>query len=874
MIENNYYLGGERMDHKTDIIKGLTSAEVKQRFECGENNGNFDVRTKSVRQIIKDNIFTLFNLLNVILALFVALTGSYRNMLFMGVVISNAAIGVIQELRSKRIIDRLSLISAPKAHVIRDGTEQECAVGDIVKDDILILSGGRQICADCVVVDGTCEVDESLLTGESDPITKTVGDELLSGSYVISGSIKAQAVKVGADSYANTVTSGAKYIKKQNSELMRCIDKIIRTISVFIVPFALVLFFKAIFVTNQDFNRGVVSTVAAIIGMIPEGLVLLTSSALAVSSVRLARRNTLCQDLYCVEHLARVDVLCLDKTGTITEGDLELTELIPLDDSFDSAEALGAFCSFMTDVNHTLSAIKEKYNSRPDWKCTQVIPFSSAKKWSAVVFEEKGAYILGAPNFILSQSDHADIGSLVERYTSDGMRVLLLAHSSDSTCDDTIPADISAKALLVMSDKIRATAQSTLSFFRQQGVTLKVISGDDPVTVASVAKRAGLDGWDRYVDASKLSDEQLCGCAEDYTVFGRVTPQQKLQLIKALKSNCHRVAMTGDGVNDVLALKEADCSIAMQSGSDAARNVSQLVLLDSDFASLPLVVEEGRRVINNIQRSAALFLVKTVFSFLLAMLFLVVPFAYPFRPIQMTLISALSIGVPSFLLALQTNRNRVEGSFISSVLQKALPGGVSVALGITMLVVAQGVLSLPQEQVSVIATYLTAVVCFSILCGVCRPFNKRKAAMLLAMIVSFVVAVLVFPEVFYIVPLSAECWAVFGVIICVVMLSMFLLSTASQRLFKHDKEPSLPARFRRMLVAAVFALSALFAVWFGTLMADYFAIAGGKSPVVAHEEADGSYKGLLYSIYDGEIHILGNDIEPIDIDDDMSFVSE
>lgn len=735
-----------------DITKGLTYAQAEEKAANGESNGSFDVKTKSVRRIFRDNIFTLFNLINVILAVLVALVGSYRNMLFMGVVLSNTAIGIFQEIRSKRVIDKLSLLSAPRAHLIRESAEVELPVSDIVKDDIMLLSAGRQVCADGIVLEGECEADESLVTGESDPVPKKVGDELLSGSFIVSGNVKAQAVRVGAESFSGKITSGAKSFKKRSSKMMRSINQLISVISICIFPFGIVLFYKALNITGQELSEGVTSTVAALIGMIPEGLVLLTSIALAVSAIRLAKRQTLCQDLYCVESLARVDVLCLDKTGTITEGCMEVTELIRIDKSFNAEKALGAAASCESNPNPTLKAIAEKYHTQTDLKAVKTVPFSSARKWSGAVFDGYGTLILGAPDFVLDKTALDTIAPTIKQFSEKGMRVLLLASSPEYLSGAVLPEKISPKALIVLSDKIRKSAPRTLEYFRKQGVTLKVISGDDPVTVYNVAKKAGLTG--KYIDATQIPDELLAEAAEKYSVFGRVTPLRKLELIKALKANGHTVAMTGDGVNDVLALKEADCSVAMQSGSDAARSVSQLVLLNSDFACMPLAVEEGRRSINNIERSASLFLVKTIFAFLLAVLFLILPFAYPFRPIQMTLISGITIGIPSFLLALEPNHNLIKGRFLSNVLKKSAPGGVTVALGIGALMVLQYIFELPQESTSTIAALLTGCVSFAVLFGICRPFNKRRGVMFIALIGLFSGAALLLPSLFYLVPLN------------------------------------------------------------------------------------------------------------------------
>lgn len=770
---------------KQTDIKGLSAAEVSERVKNGQSNGSLDIKTKSVPKIFRDNIFTLFNLINVILAVLVALVGSWRNMLFMGVIISNIAIGIFQEIRSKRVIDRLSIISAPKAHLIRDDSEHILPVSEIVIDDIMLLASGRQVCADGVVLDGECEADESLITGESDPVPKKPGDEVLSGSFIVSGSCTARAVRVGAQSTSGKITSGAKYVKKRSSEMMNSINKIIRVVSVCIVPFGLILFFKALYVTKLPLETGVTSTVAALIGMIPEGLVLLTSIALAVSAIRLGQRQTLCQDLYCVESLARVDVLCLDKTGTITEGCMELNEVKTLDGSFDAESALNAFSAAFPEPNATLKAVCERYSGASKLSLVKTIPFSSARKWSAAQFDGFGTVILGAPSFVLG-NDYSQIADICEKYLADGCRVLVLAHSPLPLGENALPPEVSAKAVVVLSDKIRATAPETLNFFKRQGVDLKVISGDDPVTVSNVAKRAGLDNAENYVDMGKVADEGIPEAAAKYTVFGRVTPNQKLLLVKALKAAGHKVAMTGDGVNDVLALKEADCSVAMQSGSDAARSVSQLVLMNSDFASMPLVVEEGRRCINNIQRSAALFLVKTIFSFLLAAAFLFLPYGYPFKPIQMTLVSALAIGVPSFLLALEPNKNPVRGGFLVNVMKKAVPGGISVAVGIGLLTAAEGIFGYPPEQVSAMATLIAGFACFLVLANVCRPFKAWRAAMLAVLIAAFAGAVLLFPGVFYIVPLTVHQWAVLGILAAVVLLTQIVVGLAARGLMEKN----------------------------------------------------------------------------------------
>ena len=775
-----------------DINKGLTSAQAEERAAKGLSNGDMDVKTKSIKRIFIDNIFTFFNLINAVLAVLVLITGSIRNVLFMGIIFSNTAIGIFQEIRSKRVIDKLSIISAPKAHLIRDGSEKTMPVSEVVVDDIMVLSSGKQVCADAVVVDGECEANESLITGESDAIPKRVGDRLISGSFIVSGIVRAQATRVGAQSTSGRITSGAKYIKKRSSEMMNSIDRIIRIVAVCIVPFGAVFFLKAFLLLNEPFENGVVTTVAALIAMIPEGLVLLTSVALAISSIRLAAKQTLCQDLYCVEALARVDVLCLDKTGTITEGSQEITEIVTLDKAFDINGALGAFAGAFQDANPTLTAIAEKFTEKPESALISTIAFSSARKWSAAEFEGFGSIVVGAPSIVMGER-YSQIADKCESFTENGFRTLVVGQSDKPLGKNALPDDISAKALIVMSDRIRSSAPRVFEYFKEQGVALKVISGDDPRTVSGIAIRAGLDNAENYIDMTAVSEDELPELVEKCSVFGRVTPDQKLAIIKALKANGHKAAMTGDGVNDVPALKESDCSVTVQSGSDAARAVSQIVLMNNDFASMPLAVQEGRRCINNIQRSAALFLVKTIFAFLLAVTFLFLPYAYPYKPIQMTLVSALTIGAPSFLLALEPNLNPVRGSFLSNVMRKAAPGGIAAALGIGLIMVSQAVFSFSSESVSTMATFLMGAACFSALWSVCRPFNKTRAAMFVLLASVFCLVPIVSPslrKLFYLTPLSFKEYAVLGVLIAVVWIVRFVLSVAANKSALGEKKKS------------------------------------------------------------------------------------
>lgn len=728
------------VEHEDYIKNGLRSSEVSDLIGRGLVNGNHNAKTKTVGKIIMENTCTLFNLINVILAVCVAMTGSYKNMLFMGVIACNVIIGIIQELRAKHIIDKLTVLSAPRAKVRRDGRDMEIKMQDIVLGDLCMLARGDQVCADSVVIDGSCEVDESLLTGERDAVFKSKGDGLLSGSFLVSGEVCARVCHVGADNYAYKLVHEAKYIKKPNSEMMQSINKIIKIVSICIIPLAAILFYKQWIMVGQSLDEAVISTVAAIIAMIPEGLVLLTSVVLAVSVIRLSKEKTLVQELYCIETLARVNVLCLDKTGTLTEGEMQFKELVKLEEDCDCEQILCEMLGVLSDHNQTFDALKGAFKGECRWKTVNVIPFSSEKKFSRVDFENNNSYMLGACEFILTEG-FEDTRKLASKYSSEGYRVLLLAQ---------VMAGGGRKPLcfLLIEDILRGEAADTLAFFASQGVELKIISGDHPATVAAVARKAGFKDIS-YVDASDLTnDKQIAEAATKYNVFGRVTPHQKLKLVKALKSKGYTVGMTGDGVNDVLALREADCSVAMQSGSDAARNVSKLVLLNSNFSSMPKVVAEGRRSINNLERSAALFLEKTVYASLLAVIFVFLKEPYPFKPIQMTLVNALTIGVPSFLLALEPNYSVVKGHFFKNVMRKALPGGFLVVANVVATIFSSKLTHATDDQVSTITVLLTAVVSFIILFRICCPWNTFRRVMFTLLLIAFAVAFLFFKDFF------------------------------------------------------------------------------------------------------------------------------
>ncbi len=736
--------------------EGLSPQQVARRMAQGLHNGDSGIKSKTEGQIIRENVFTFFNLLNFALALAVILVGSPRSALFMGVIFSNIIIGSFQGIRAKHTIDKLSLISSPKATVMRASRQFTVQVEDVVLDDILLLSSGGQICADATVVAGECEVNESLLTGEADPILKRPGDPLLSGSFIVSGNCSAQVEHVGAESYANKIAGDAKYMKKRNSEIMNSIDFIVKIIGFAILPIGGLLFWKQFFVLGDTFQASVVSTAAAMVGMIPEGLVLLISLAFAVSVIKLSTHKTLVQDMYCVETLARVDTLCLDKTGTITEGSMQVDALEPFEGftKEEMEEALTALVNTLSDNNPTFMALKDYLPEHTLWKAGEAVPFSSARKWSGVYFPGRGSYVMGAGEFILGRAFGA-IKEKVEGCSQNGQRVLLLARAQGPFEDKGLPGGLVSMGLVLISDKIRKEAPSTLRYFADQGVDLKVISGDNAVTVANIARKAGLEHADRYVDATTLrTDEDIRRAVKDYAVFGRVTPQQKLAFVKALKEDGHTVAMTGDGVNDVLALKEADCSVAMASGSDAARTVSNLVLLDSNFASMPVVVQEGRRSINNLQRSSSLFLVKTIFSALIGVLFIFINYSYPFEPIQQTLISSLTIGVPSFILALEPNNDRVKGKFIFNVIRMCIPAALTMTANIVVLCTLTEPLGLTSAEASTMAVMTTAMTGFIMLFKVSAPFNTLRGLLFGGLLTAFVLAYLFFGPFFALVSLT------------------------------------------------------------------------------------------------------------------------
>jgi len=722
---------------------GLSTSEVKKRIEQNLVNHDTSVKTKTIGQIIEENVFTLFNLLNLLLALAIIFVESYKNLLFLGVVISNIIISTFQEIQAKKTVDKLSLISATKVDALRNGEKVKLNINEIVLDDVISLSIGNQVVTDSIILEGECEVNEAFITGESEPVFKQKGDTILSGSFIVGGKIKARVEHIGLDNYTSSITSGAGYVKKVNSEILKSLKTVIKYISIMIIPVSFLLFYNQITIDGNTLQNAVVTTVAALIGMIPEGLILLTSTVFAVSVLRLSKYNVLVQELYCTETLARVDVLCLDKTGTITEGSMEVFDIVLFEGTNEKEvnDALCALCKNLNDDNATFEAIHKLFNLDIDWKANKIVPFSSQRKWSGVNFINKGSYIMGAPELILGDEIESIKKELVS-YSVDN-RVILLGHSNYDFNSKLLPRNIKPIALILMRDKVRKTAKKTLEYFKEQGVNIKIISGDNMLTVSNIAKRVGLDNSDKCIDARTLINyEDIKKAVEEYTIFGRVSPFQKKQIISALKENGHTVAMTGDGVNDCLALKEADCSIAMSSGSDAARNVSELVLLDSNFDSMPKIVAEGRRTINNIQRSATLFLVKTIYATLLALIFLFVDMSYPFQPIQLTLTSVVTIGIPSFILALEPNKELVKGNFLINVISKAIPTALTIVTNIIIVMIVAALFNINSKEISTICVILTAYTGFLLLYRLCTPFNLIRKILFGSMVILFVIGVL------------------------------------------------------------------------------------------------------------------------------------
>lgn len=749
---------------QADPAEGLSPQETKLRQSNGLSNIMPPSNTKSEGQIIKENVLTFFNLIFLVLALCLCLVGSFKNLMFLLVAAANTVVGSFQEIRAKRAVDKLTLVAAGTAKAIRSGQRISVRTDQLVRDDIVEFAAGDQICADAVVRDGQLQVNESLLTGEADAILKNPGDTLKSGSFVISGRARVQLTHVGSESYAAKLAAEARRnVRSTKSEMMLSLTKLITVVGIALIPLGIILFLRHFLSVFQGLplRDSVESTVSALIGMIPEGLYLLTSVAIAASCLKLSRKRVLVQDMNCIETLAHVDVLCVDKTGTITEPTMEVTDVYPLNSerfSYDDIEKiLAAFYHGEEPDNETARAMGQQFAGETTWRAVKRMAFSSSTKWSGADFGENGRYVVGAPEFIMGDR-YDSIRGEAEPWSERGCRVLLLA-AYDTAFDDgpLQSAHVAPIALVFLSNLLRPDAQETFRYFASQGVSVRVISGDNPITVAQVATRASIENADRYVDATTLSTEQdFEEAVKYYTVFGRVTPEQKRYLVRAFQKQGHTVAMTGDGVNDVLALKDANCGIAMASGSQAASQVAQIVLLNSQFSAMPAIVAEGRRVINNIQRAASLFLVKNIFSFALTLLLLFIDMPYPLLPIQLSLISTFTIGIPSFFLALEPNYARVEGKFMRNVIRRAMPGGLT---NLTIVLLAgffTSTFGLSNEQLNTICVWVMSAVGLVTLYHVSVPFTRLRLAVLAAMTAAMLFSLLVIPAFFDLPALNAS----------------------------------------------------------------------------------------------------------------------
>lgn len=782
-------------------FQGLTQAEVEARIADGQVNAIQDSSNRSVKDIVMGNTLTFFNFINIVLLALVLSVRSYKNMLFIFIIIANTLIGIFQEIKAKITLDKLKILTVSHVDVIRDGVKKSITVSELVKDDVILLKSGGQIPADGVILDGEVDVNESLLTGESDSIHKTCGSKVLSGSFVTSGKAMCLLTEVGHDCYMEKLSSEAKQFKRYKTELQRNLDTILKFISIIIVPLGIILFAKQYWISGSTYEQAALDTVAAVLGMIPEGLVLLTSVALALGAVRLARRSTLVRELFCIETLARVDTLCLDKTGTITEGHLCVQGEESVKEDVDLEQLMGRMVSALGDENETFQALRQHYKRNQSTNTKLVLPFSSERKFSGVVFEGEGTYLMGAYQFIFLQADPAVLEKIAE-YASQGLRVLTIAHSPNEMTDYTLAEDFEIVGFVFMTDVVRKNAPDILGYFEEQGVDLKVISGDDPVTVAAIAARAGLKDADKYIDATTIhTDEEMEDAILKYSVFGRVTPKQKQQMVRLLKQNGRTVAMTGDGVNDVLALKDADVSIAMASGSEAAKNTANLVLLNSDFASLPHIVNEGRRVINNIKAAASMFLIKTGFSVLTALLTIIVGQNYPFQPIQLSVINGCAVAIPTMLLQLEPSFQKVNKHFFREVLRMSMPAAITITAMITIINNIGHSIGTPREMLSTVCVLATGWVYLITLRQVYSPMTGYRKFVIYLMQTAYLVAMVIGQRIMELVGLNFTCVIVTLAAVNFAPMIIDLATKGYDKFFywydhRHDVKPPKPIKVK------------------------------------------------------------------------------
>lgn len=746
---------------------GLTREQVRKARFAGQVNTAVKPPSKSIKKIVATNTFTYFNFVFAAIAILLCAVQSYRDITFLPIIIANTLIGIVQEIRAKLTLDRLNMLNAPTANVIREGVEKKINAEWLVLNDVVVFRAGNQIPADAKILSGDVSVNEALLTGEADEIKKTVGDKLMSGSFIVSGECRAQLTAVGADSYISQLTLQAKKIKtKEQSEIIRSLNRIVTIAGVAIIPIGGFLFVQRYFFEQAGAQAAVQSAVAAVIGMIPEGLFLLSSIALAISSMKLAQKKVLLHDMKSIETLARVDVLCVDKTGTITDNSMLVADYFPLGKSTreDIYGEMSDFAKAQKADNATMEAIKAYFTKPTGRKAETVSGFSSEFKYSGVSYKNE-SFVLGAPEFLLGK-DYEKIESECEKHSRKGYRVLLVAKYDGKVDGKKLDKKVTPLGLITLMNPVRENAPETFKYFADQGVEIKVISGDNPLTVSEVAKKAQIANAGKFIDATRLkTDEEIAEAMDKYTVFGRVTPEQKRKFVKALQANGHIVAMTGDGVNDVLALRDADCSVAMASGSDAAAQAAQLVLLESDFARMPDVVTEGRRVVNNLERSGSLFLVKNVFSVITAIISIIFALTYPLIPAQISLVSMFTIGVPAFLLSQAPNHDLIRGKFVSNILRRSVPGGLTNFILVGIMVLMGNIFNFSTEEIGTCATVLLATVGMQMIYRVTKkPFNWYKRAIIILCAVGLVFCFVVLPWLFGLSMVSLQAGAITAVL--------------------------------------------------------------------------------------------------------------
>ena len=771
-------------------LKGLTDEQVLQRIENGQINKVEDDKTRTNWEIIRDNVCTLFNLFNLLIAIALISVKAYTNLAYMLIIIVNIVIGIVQEIHARNLVQKLSVLKVSKATVVRNGKEKEINIDEIILDDVIILDSGKQICADSVVLDGEVEVNESLLTGESDTILKQKGDKLLSGSYVVSGKCHSKVEKVGKDNFAAQITSETKKYKRAESELVNSMKKVTNFTSFVIIPVGIILFVQAYFFRNVDITNSVVSTAAALLGMLPKGLMLLITISLATGVIKLAKKRVLVQDLYSVETLAHIDTLCLDKTGTITEGRMKVDNVKVYNEKcmpHSIQKMMTAFVNEMTDNNATFMALKDYYQGEDKFEVADTMAFSSERKWSSISFKNEGSIVLGAPERLIEKSKMEMPKEIIDAQKA-GRRMLFIAYTNKVISDEKLP-ELEIVAAITLDDPLRKNAKEMLGFFKKQNVDIKVISGDNPLTVSSIAKKAGLESYDAYIDLSTISsDDEIPELVDKYSVFARVMPHQKSLIVKALQEKGHSVAMTGDGVNDVVALKQADCSITLPEASDIARQVSQIVLLNSDFSVLKDVLMEGRRVVNNITNVARIFFIKTIYSMLLSLFNIITNTAFPFIPIQITLIDLVIEGYTSFFLSFKENSKPIKGTFLRTVIKNAMPYALAIIVSIIILTFTRQGLNLNVEEAETVMYLAIGGISVFAVIEACRPFTKISTFLCTTTALGYLFAVFLFKNLLHLAPITENMLMIFIVNLILAYIFVIGMKTIIKNLGKELKD--------------------------------------------------------------------------------------